>query len=165
MLGQRPHIGGAEETYSEAPGAVGELREFIQSVSVGGTLTDVYQIRRLIYNNTGATLVAKRFHKFDTTSSLNVVAATDNEHAKNCVLPTADVPDDKYAWAVVRGLAIGKADAAVTAGNPVTVESGGSGVAGAVDDTAVAGIEHTLVATAKETVGAAGDILLMVHTI
>ena len=159
MLGIQGKLTKVDTTNVTASAVRGELREHVHE-------TYGYQIYRLVFNNPGGALAANVFYKFGATSSLNIVAATDNTPTLNVagLLQTA-LPDQHYGWALVYGDGLATADAAISDAAPLTIESSATAVAGAVDDTAVATLEHTLVGVARAAPTVAGTFRMFVNVL
>lgn len=112
-----------------------------------------------VFNNTGATIAAKRMTGFSSGSRKNVGAVGADAPAHNVAGVTrVAIPDQSWAFVTRIGYAVVRADAAVAAGAAIITKAA-AGTNGAVDDAAVAGLEHCILGTSIGTAAAAGDDL------
>lgn len=136
-------------TYTDAPGKVGEVVEYLH---------DTYgrQRFRLVYNNTASSLVAYSAVDYDSGSSLNVdVAAVDAPKSSVAGIPQVAIGAAKYGYALCAGEGLGIAAAAVAINTPLGV----SILAGRLDDTGMAtvALSRAEIAWAIAAAAAAGD--------
>lgn len=103
------------------------------------------QVYRWVYNSSGVDIPANATVKFKSGSNFEVLLATT-------ATPTVQVagimqnalPNGYCGWALCEGKGLFTSDTDVAANAPLSVSSASSGVAGRLDDIAVAGIEHCL---------------------
>lgn len=141
-----------DETTTEQPAAIGEMREFLHA-------TLGKQTYRMIRNTSGASIAAGLVVSFASGSSLNVaLAAAADPILRIAGATVVAIPDDSYGWVVCGGQVAITSEAAFAVNTPLSV----TGTDGKVDDTAVTGIEHALIGLGL-TLAAGADVSVTVR--
>ena len=114
------------------------------------------QVYRIVYNDTGATLVAYRAVSYDVGSNIDVVLATTNDPQGTVAgVPQVDIPDGHYGYVLVHGVGLGESENAIAAGARVRITA----ATGVFDDTAMVADAGEIMAVATiAATGAAEDI-------
>ena len=134
------------DTSTEAVGVTGEIREHIDA-------THGKQFYRMVQNTSGADIAANVAVVFISGSSTGACALAGAAQPAAYVAGITQniIPDTEYAWVCCGGNCTATSGSALAANSLLST----IGAAGALEDTAVSGIEHCIVAVNPAVVASA----------